>query len=218
MIMNDDERAWSEKVTRPARTSRTDQAHPDRQESMMTADIESRDQTPDPDHGGPGDVPAGRPASLDRLDGLIGEWDMEASFEAGYFGPGSPALTAGGGQTTFEWLEGRFFLTQRFVNEHPDAPSGIALIGAGAEPASFVQRYYDSRGVERVYQMTLDGGLWKLWREAPGFCQRYTGQISDDGDTITGAWEFSPDGQAWRHDFGLTYLRRSSLPRDGAAQ
>jgi hypothetical protein len=138
---------------------------------------------------------------------LIGRWEMEASFEGGYFGPGTPPITGRGGQTTFDWLEGRFFLTQRFVSEHPAAPSGIAIIGVGADPQSFEQHYYDSRGVARVYQMSLADGLWKLWREAPGFWQRYTGEISGDGTTIKGAWEGSADGQGWKHDFGLTYLK-----------
>lgn len=110
---------------------------------------------------------------------------MAATFDAGYFGPDSPALTSGGGQTTFEWLEGRFFLIQRFVNEHPAAPSGIAIIGA-ADAETFTQRYFDSRGVVRIYHMTLD-----------------------DGNKITGAWEGSADGQTWKHDFGLTYSRTS---------
>jgi hypothetical protein len=96
------------------------------------------------------------------------------AFQPGFFGSGSAAIT-GRGQTTFEWLDGRFFLTQRFVNEHPAAPSGIAIIGTSPELGSFTQHYYDSRGVARVYQMTLDGQAWKLWRQAPGFWQRYTG-------------------------------------------
>jgi len=90
----------------------------------------------------PGDVPAGRPGSLDRLEVLIGEWQMEASFDAGYFGPGSPAVTSGGGRTAFEWLEGRFFLTQHFAVDDPAAPSGIAVIGLGEDPAIFTQHYY----------------------------------------------------------------------------
>jgi len=45
----------------------------------------------------PGDIPAEQPASLDRLDVLIGRWEMDASFEAGYFGPGTPPVTGRGG-------------------------------------------------------------------------------------------------------------------------
>ena len=156
--------------------------------------------------GSPGDIPADRPASFDRLNVLIGEWETEATFAAGFFGPGTSPVN-GRGRTTFEWLEGSFFLTQRFVNEHPAAPSGIAIIGAGADPDTFEQRYFDSRGVARVYQMSLNGGVWKLWREAPGFWQRYTGHISEDGTTIKGRREASADGSQWKHDFRLTYIR-----------
>jgi hypothetical protein len=156
--------------------------------------------------GSPDDIPAERPGALDRLGVLIGQWEVEASFEAGFFGPGAPAVT-GRGRTTFEWLEGRFFLIQRFVNEHPAAPSGITIIGAGADPETFEQHYCDSRGVARVYQMSLEDGVWKLWREAPGFWQRYTGEISEDGTTIKGAWEASEDGREWKHDFNLTHIK-----------
>jgi hypothetical protein len=170
------------------------------------SDVDGRQQegsAPD----SPGDIPGDRPSSLHRLDALIGEWEMEATFEAGYFGPGSPAITGRSGQTTFDWLDGRFFLTQRFATEHPAAPSGIAIIGVSTDPETFEQHYYDSRGVARVYHMSLDSGVWKLWREAPGFWQRYTAAISDDGATITGAWEASADGRDWKHDFGLNYIK-----------
>ena len=158
------------------------------------------------DHG-PGDIPAERPNSLARLDVLVGDWEMEATFDAGYFGDGSPAMTARGGRTVFEWLEGRFFLLQRFTVENPGAPSGLSVIAASGDADAFTQHYYDSRGVARVYQMTLRQGTWTIWREAPGFWQRYTGQISSDGAAITGAWEGSADGQAWKHDFGLNYVK-----------
>ncbi len=173
---------------------------------MMTTASASHDQGQASHADRPGDVPAARPAALDRLDVLIGQWEMEASFAAGYFGPGTPAVASRSGRTTFEWLEGRFFVVQRFVNEHRAAPSGIAII-AVAGPETFAQHYYDSRGVARFYQMSLDGGIWRLWREAPGFWQRYTGVVSDDGGTIQGAWEASADGREWKHDFGLNYVK-----------
>jgi hypothetical protein len=153
----------------------------------------------------PQDVPDGRPGSLDRLNVLVGQWETTATFDAGFFGPDSPETTVRG-RVRFEWLDGRFFLTQRFVNEHPDTPSGLAVIGV-SEGDTFVQHYYDSRGVERVYQLTLDGRELRLWRRSPGFSQRYSGMISEDSNTINGAWEASPDGQEWRHDFALAYTR-----------
>ena len=157
----------------------------------------------------PSDVPEARPAALDRLSPLIGAWEMEAAFGPGFFAPGSPPVTARGGRTTFEWLDGRFFLIQRTRVEDPNAPSGIMIIGLGQKPETFEQHYYDSRGVARVYQMSLVDGVWKLWREAPGFWQRYTGRFSEDGRTITGAWEKSEDGSDWQQDFDLNYIRVS---------
>ena len=55
--------------------------------------------------------------------------------------------------------------------------------------------------------MTFTDGVWRLVRLAPGFSQRFTGTLSEDDSTITGSWEFSPDGSTWEHDFDLTYTR-----------
>jgi hypothetical protein len=67
--------------------------------------------------------------------------------------------------------------------------------------------YYDARKVSRVYQMSFSDSVWKMWREAPGFWQRYVGRVSAGGLTITRYWEKSPDGAAWEHDFDVTYRR-----------
>lgn len=173
----------------------------------MTDGSERQDNAGAAAGAAPADVPTGRPAALDRLEVLVGNWEMEASFGAGYFGPGAPAMTARGGRTTFSWLEGKFFLIQRFVVDQPDAPSGITIIGVAGDPETFTQHYYDSRGVARVYQMSLADGVWTLRRDEPGFCQRYIATISSDGRRMDGAWEMSADGTEWRHDFGLAYVR-----------
>jgi hypothetical protein len=55
--------------------------------------------------------------------------------------------------------------------------------------------------------MSMSDGLWTLYRDAPGFFQRFTGTFSGDGNTITGAWEGSPDGSDWKPDFNLTYTK-----------
>jgi hypothetical protein len=38
--------------------------------------------------------------------------------------------------------------------------------------------YYDSRRVERIYRMTLDDGIWQIWREESGFWRRFTATIA----------------------------------------
>ena len=65
---------------------------------------------------------------------------------------------------------------------------------------------------QALYAMSLAGGVWTLTRESPDFTpldfrQRFIGTISDDGNTISGAWETGLDGAGWEHDFALTYRR-----------
>ena len=141
----------------------------------------------------------GDPA-LERLEALAGTWTMEAA------PPGGSPWAGGTGRVSFEWLDGEKFLIQRWSVDVPEAPDGIAIIGAGDEPGSFRQHYFDSRGVRRVYEMSLLDGVWKLWRDAPDpFPQRYIGTFSDDGKTISGCWEKAADGSHWETDFDLTY-------------
>jgi phenylpropionate dioxygenase-like ring-hydroxylating dioxygenase large terminal subunit len=66
----------------------------------------------------------------------------------------------------------------------------------------------NARQVFRVYDLSVDGDVRTIQREAPGFWQRFTGTFSDDdGSTITGYWERSEDGSEWRRDFDLTHTR-----------
>ena len=129
------------------------------------------------------------------LDVFVGTWRVSTSF--------SGDLAA---ETRFEWLAGNQFLVQRWQVDHPDAPDGIAIIGYDAERATYLQHYFDSRGVARVYEMTFSEGVWKLVRIAPGFSQRFTGTFRDHA-TIAGQWESSDDGTHWEPDFDMTYTR-----------
>jgi hypothetical protein len=134
-------------------------------------------------------------ASLEALGALVGGWRMEAP----QF-PGAP------GQTVLEWLEGGAYLRQRSTAPDP-VPDSTWLIGCDDATDSCFALYHDSRDVRRVYRMGLSDGVWRIWREAPGFWQRFTGTLSDDGATIRGAWERSDVGSVWEHDFDLIYTR-----------
>lgn len=116
----------------------------------------------------------------------------------------------------FSWHEDGGFLRQYSdVDEIPeDAPQAwrenapfptTMLIGLDDSADAFTALYADARGVHRVYRMTFADGLWTMWREAPGFDQRFTGTL--DGDAIDGRWELRRDGQTWNTDFELEYAR-----------
>ncbi len=140
---------------------------------------------------------------LDHLDFLVGEWETEATH------PLYPD-TIVRGRVTFEWLEGGFFLISRARNEHPDFPDSIAVIGCeeeGGPDCACSMHYFDSRGVARIYGVGVEAGVWRWWRDAPGFSQRYVATVSDDGQTVTGSGELSRDGKTWEPDLRITYGR-----------
>jgi hypothetical protein len=130
------------------------------------------------------------------------------------------AARRAGARVSFGWLPGKRFLIERWEVPVPEAPDGIAIIGADPESqGAYLQHYFDSRGVARVYKMSLEDGVWKLWRDEPDFSpldfsQRYTGTFSDDGKTITGRWQKAPDGSNWETDFDLTYRKVGSARAD----
>ena len=142
--------------------------------------------------------------SLEALEPLVGEWTIVAAFKD------MPHAEVGG-LVTFEWLSGKTFLIQRWEGPVPEAPDGIAIIGADSgSGGNYLQHYFDSRGVARVYKMSVEGGVWRLWRDEPDlspldFQQRFTGTFGDDGKTIAGRWEINRDGKTWEHDFDLIY-------------
>ena len=146
---------------------------------------------------------------LQALEPLVGDWDVE---------PIVAGRSIGIGRARFEWIESGAFLVQRSDAEIPaDAPPEwqansplptTCVFGLDDSLGVFTMLYADSRSVSRVYQTTLADGRWTIWRDAPGFFQRFTGTFSADGGIIDGAWEFSADGKLWRVDFQLVYRRR----------
>ena len=133
--------------------------------------------------------------ALKQLEALIGEWEVEV-----------PQFPGQRGRAVFEWLEGGAYL--RFHANAPEpAPSATLIISRDEVGEIYTVLHYDSRGVSRVYQMSFGERVWKIWRQAPGFSQRFSGMLSDDGDSIRATWEKSRDGSDWEHDFDLIYTK-----------
>jgi hypothetical protein len=154
--------------------------------------------------------------ALKQLHRLVGTWTTAATH------PASPGLVVHG-IAEMTWLEGERFLIQRARTDHPDFPDSISILGimdrdraedprdADSRLASaprLCMHYFDSRGVFRVYDMSIDDGGWRLGRNAPGFSQKFTGTFSPDRNTIDGRWQVSQDDANWENDLEITYRRR----------
>ena len=113
------------------------------------------------------------------------------------------------GCTSFEWLEdGAFLIVHSQIYEtETGVPTGVAIFGSDDTTGEYFMLYFDERGVSRKYDVKLQGNVWQWWRNAPGFSQRFTNTIADDGNTIIGKGEMSKDGSTWEKDLELTYTR-----------
>ena len=153
-----------------------------------------------------------RSQALARLDVFAGEWIVEVRFPSAEPVPSIAPDKGPQARSRFEWALNGQFLLQRTEIPIPEAPDSLTIISVDPETGAYTQHYYDSRGVVRLYAMTLANGVWTLTRESADFSplnfwQRFTGTFSPDGNTISGAWEKCFTGAGWEHDFALTYRR-----------
>jgi hypothetical protein len=154
--------------------------------------------------------------ALRELNRLVGTWTTEATH------PAMPGVVVHG-TAVIEWLEGERFLIHRARTDHPDFPDSISIIGfidrdrvdphgepsvpPGQEQSLLSMNYFDSRGVFRVYEVSIDEKAWRCSRESPGFSQRFTGTFSDGAKTISGTWQLCRDDGQWNDDLQITYRR-----------
>ena len=88
-------------------------------------------------------------SDLEPFEALVGTWTTEATHRI------YPS-TVVRGRSAFEWLDGKRFLIQRSVTDHPEFPDAMAVFGVTDEQLSM--HYFDSRGVYRVYAVSLSEG------------------------------------------------------------
>jgi hypothetical protein len=136
--------------------------------------------------------------AMSQLNRLVGEWEVEAV-------QGGQSL--GTARCSFTWIADGGLLLQRGWIEGAEPPPGTPfpnaqVIGYDVASELFTWLYWDARPMSRAYAMTLADGVWRIWRDAPDFRQRFEGVFSDDGDTITGAWHLNDE-----LDFDIVYRR-----------
>jgi hypothetical protein len=138
---------------------------------------------------------------LEPFNMLIGEWNTVATHA---YIPG----TTFHGHTSFEWFEGGAFVVMHTELEPAGIPNAIAVIGSDDFKGELYMLYFDERGVSRRYALKMDENDWTFWRISPGFFQRFTGSLLENGSTIIGKSDLSKDdGRTWERDFEITYER-----------
>jgi hypothetical protein len=149
--------------------------------------------------------------SLKLLGVFAGDWNTEIRWSAATHAlAGGPATVRGTAQ--FYWIEDGHFLVQRLGGQG-GPPQARWVFGRDDASGEYSALYSDARGVSRVYRMALEGGVWKIWRDTPGFRQRFEATVKGDA-AIEGRWDKSTDGATWEHDFDIAFARTSKEADD----
>jgi hypothetical protein len=147
------------------------------------------------------DSPSGmtdRDRKLTPFAGLIGTWTTEATH------PQFDGIVRG--STTFEWLDGGHFIIERSQNDHELFPDAISVIGTPEAGEGLVMEYFDSRGVRRTYDVSLEDGVLRIWRDDPAFAQRFSATLGHD--CFEGQWQLAGSEGDWQDDLRVSYRRR----------
>lgn len=124
--------------------------------------------------------------ALKSLDRLVGTWNVSG-----------PEIA---GQVRFEWMEGGYFLVQNFELDHAGHKiKGMEIIGYGrswdgTESQDCTSHMFDNDGDDFKYVWDITDDALTIWgeeRDSPSF---FKGRFSDDGNTVTGAWEWPGGG------------------------
>jgi len=147
---------------------------------------------------------------MKEFEPLIGDWHGEGEF------PMEPPMKMSAEAKIERMGE---FIVFGTTGEPEAVPDTLSIIGGAPEGEPQPMHYFDSRGVKRLFMMSLEGSTWKIWRapgedwngpHGPGFNQRFIGEISAHGKTIEGRWERGTGaaGDEWEIDFPMTYVRK----------
>lgn len=131
---------------------------------------------------------------------LVGEWTTSGTH------PLVPNTTLHG-HSSFKWIEGGAFLLWYSEIDQEGFPTGMAIFGSDDATGEYFMMYFDERKVSRKYEVSFQDNILKWWRNTPGFSQRYTWTIIDDGNTIIGKGQLSKDGITWEKDLDVTFTR-----------
>lgn len=114
---------------------------------------------------------------LKKLDRLVGKWKI--------CGPKV------GGCVTYEWMEGGFFLIQRFdLNYEGEGHKGMEYTGFDEDTRTLHSHLMETKGGNFTYTYDLeDDTLSILLVRGQKFEKFHRGTFSKDGNTIKGRWQ-----------------------------
>ena len=59
--------------------------------------------------------------------------------------------------------------------------------------------------MRRTYGVSFEDGVWRMWRDDPGFAQRFSATVGQD--SFEGLFELARTPGDWQEDMKVTYRR-----------
>jgi hypothetical protein len=114
--------------------------------------------------------------ALKKLNCLVGKWKQ--------FGDAD-------GTAEYEWMDGGFFLIQRFFFHMGKRRfKGIEYIGFDEDTKTLRSHLMDNTGQNLTYTRDINGDTLTIWFGDKGSSNFYRGQFSKDSNILTGRWQW----------------------------
>jgi len=138
------------------------------------------------------------PREIRSLNKLIGNWSVTIRWS-------EETRKLVGGPKEVE-AEARISLMKEGGFLHYQMGPSHWIIGGDESTPEFAVLYSDERAISRVYRMSFTHGVWKIWRDASEFHQRFEGYVRSNR-RIDAYWDKSEDGKSWIRDFDMIFVR-----------
>jgi hypothetical protein len=126
--------------------------------------------------------------ALKVLDVMVGTWDLK--------GRDFTTREEISGQSTFEWMEGGFFLVHGFNFDYAGRRfAGVEYIGYDEKRGHLRTHVFSTQDpgpLEYTWEVTKDS--FTNWLGDVGSTNHYMGRFSEDKNTLIGQWEWPGGG------------------------
>jgi hypothetical protein len=139
-------------------------------------------------------------SGLQALEVMVGTWDLK--------GRDFTTKEEIRGTSTFEWLEGRFFLVHKFNFDYAGRRfAGVEYIGYDEKSGHLKTHVFSSQNPAPLeYTWEVDEHTFTNWFGDVGSDNHYKGKFSEDRNTLIGQWEWPGGG----YEATMTRLSRES--------
>lgn len=139
-----------------------------------------------------GKLPKTPNPALKKFERLVGKWRITGDDVDG--------------ESTFEWMEGGFFLIQHFdLKQGGSNPKGVEYTGFDEDTQTLRSHLMGTDGSNFTYTYDIEGDTFWYWfgDKNPHSFSRST--FSEDGNSYSGRWQWTEaDGKSFSYEYTAT--------------